>query len=72
MKKNRVTKLSLSRETLHRLADLNQIWGGTGADSYPGSCPQNGCTEGTCFETCYCRSAYTCYWSECGCPTSGC
>lgn len=62
MKKKAVKKLSLSRETLHGLAELK------GEDLRIAG----GATENTCFQTCYCRSAYTCYWSECGCPTSVC
>lgn len=62
MKKNRVRKMALSRETLRGLDDLGsedlRIAGGT--------------TENTCFDTCYCRSARTCYWSECGCFTAYC
>ncbi len=59
MKKS-LAKLALHRETLNGLdaKDLRPAAGGN--------------TENTCFQTCYCRSAYTCYWSECGCPTSWC
>ena len=67
MKKSLVKKLSLSRETLCGLADLNQgenlrrVAGGT---EYTHTWYA---TENTCFETCYCRSGYTCDWSDCGC-----
>ncbi len=59
MKKN-LAKLTLHRETLNGLEakDLHPAVGGN--------------TQNTCFQTCNCKSAYTCYWSECGCPTSWC
>jgi hypothetical protein len=64
MKKNAVKKLSLNRETLHELANLRSE-DARGADDA-------NLTQNTCFQTCYCRSAYTCYWSECACFTAGC
>lgn len=62
MKKNRIGKMSLSRETLRGLDSLRsedlRVAGGT--------------TENTCFGTCYCRSGRTCMWSECGCNSAAC
>jgi len=63
MRKSLRGKLSLSRETVRGLEDLGQ-------QDLPRVAA--GGTENTCFQTCNCRSAYTCYWSECGCPSSGC
>lgn len=59
MKKRTPRKLSLSRETLRGLDDLKsedlvQARGGTD-------------TQTTCFQTCHCKSGYSCDWSICGC-----
>lgn len=63
MKKKPSRKLSLNRETLRGLDDLNR----EGLNFAGGEA-----TQLTCFQTCYCRSAYTCYWSECGCQSAVC
>ncbi len=62
MKKN-LGKLALHSETLRGLDSLNRQEVGAVA---------GGNTENTCFQTCHCKSAYTCFWSDCGCPTSWC
>lgn len=62
MKKSLGRKLSLSRETLRGLDEKGEELRVAGGNL----------TQNTCFQTCYCRSAYTCYWSECACPTASC
>ncbi len=60
MKKS--AKLTLNRETLVGLNSTKEEML---------LVANGGNTQNTCFLTCNCRSAYTCYWSDCGCSADG-